>query len=446
MINPFQDFSKRSYKEINSLFYDYNNYLNDGIKCFLEPFDYGEYNNFPEEFLRFSINNYENYESFKKHLYKHTNQSLDKSFNKMAIEFKNAAYACVSYMLEGPHIDRLDLLIFPLTYLYRHSLELLLKGTILKTSNINVSNDMTSLLQSITTHDLRELLNKVNNNLESMNPHVEWLNSFLDNFSTFDKMSDSFRYPFKIYTECNIKKIKYVFEEQRNICLCSLVKKFEYAFKVITHMYDGDFSDFTLGESEALSTDFLDEGKEYYCMSVVGRKYNRSELSMYANSYNTLAEHLFKQTILDKKNIANEGYFKPICYLLQNAIEVQFKAIGMSVFDHQSALTLQHQNKHDIKTIWHQIYERIKNLGWVDSYKTKLDVTFNYLSPKASIPIHTHSFRYPVNKNGQKTFKDCNFQIGYVYYFLRDFFQVVSSLYYQYDDDLQYKYEHSENS
>ncbi|MGE7843599.1 hypothetical protein ACQKNX_22820 [Lysinibacillus sp. NPDC093712] len=436
MIEPFQTFSGRKYKEIKSLFYDYNNHLNDDKKWLFERFDYGKYDDFPEEFLRFVTENYENYDTFKNHLFKHTNESLAVSFSEMASDFRHAAYACATFMLEGPYIERLDKLIFPLAYLYRHSLELLIKGTILKTNNINLS--------SVTTHDLKELLNKVNwpDNLESFNPHIEWLKSFLDNFSTFDKMSDSFRYPFKINSESNIKKMKFVFEEQRNICIVSLVKKFEYSFEIVSQIYNGDFTDITVEDSKELSTDFLDAGTEYYAMSVVGRKYNQSDLYLYADSYNDLAEHLFKQTILDKKDIANERYFKPICYLLQNAIEVQFKAICMRVFDHQSALKLQYQNKHDIKRIWNKIYEQIKTYGWVDSYKTKLDLTFNYLSPsEVTVPVDTHSFRYPVNKNGQKTFKDTKFHIGYVYFFLRDCFQVVSGLYYDCDEQLQMEYE-----
>ncbi|MEB2282375.1 hypothetical protein LAV73_20705 [Lysinibacillus xylanilyticus] len=443
MIEPFREYSKTKYKQISSMLYDYNNFKSEG-KWLYEHFELDKYKDFPYDFFTFVGENYKDYECFQNHVYLHKNEQLDESFYKLSNDFKDAAYACAEHMTEGERIERLDLLIFPLAYLYRHSIELLLKASILKEKiNQGETNDKT-LLEEITNHDLSALLDIIinfnQNNLESKNQHIEWLKAYLDDLSNFDKMSDSFRYPFKIFKEYNKLKIEYVFEEQRSICLIYLVEKFEYAYKIIENLYNNDLEDFTYDNSETLSTEFLDKGRYYYLQCVVGRKYNLSELSMYSRSYSSLAEHLFKQTIQNKNKIKNVQFFKPICYLYQNAIEVLFKAISTLVLDNQSALRLMYENKHKIEESWKKIYERLSR-DWNDleHYKEKIDDILKYLSPSAKVPVDTHSFRYPVNKNGQRTFKDeTKFHIGYVFFFLKDSIDKISGLYYRYDEFIDY--------
>ncbi|PIJ96762.1 hypothetical protein [Lysinibacillus sphaericus] len=465
MIEPFQSFSIRKYKDISDLLYHYNNYMSDGTKFITENFDYSEYKNFPYNFLTTVTRNYTDYDCFKSHVYEHKphkHEDMNESFYKMANEFKNAALECANYMTEDSRIDRLDLLIFPLAYLYRHSLELLLKASIINDRIIQGIKEKKQLLNELNdNHDLGELLGKkCEPTVVSNNKHINWLKLFLEDFSNFDKMSDSFRYPFKMFKDDNKIKIDYVFKEQTHLNLVLFVNKMEYAFQIIDHLYKNNLDELTSDNWNRYSAESLENGGSYYGQSVVGQKYNNAELTTYADSYVTLAEHLFTLTIINKKTIQNKSFFKPICYLYQNAIELQIKDLVMLIFEDQYALNLLYTNeKHDIKKLWDHICEKLKHSTISNFYSneiSKIEDLFEYLSPsddtvpkstysyrnpvKKTVPISTHSFRYPVNKNGQDSFmdtKELNFHIGYVHHFFNDFFLACSTLFYNHSLHLE---------
>lgn len=87
---------------------------------------------------------------------------LDKDFYKYACDFYEAAEYIIHYLGEDAarkhDIAKLDLWYFPMVYLYRHSLELLLKAIIFQT--VTDKNDRIDIVEAI-RHNLLQAFQKI---------------------------------------------------------------------------------------------------------------------------------------------------------------------------------------------------------------------------------------------------------------------------------------------
>ena len=125
---------------------------------------------------------------------------LAKDFNKYAIDFFDAAECVIHYLgedaAENGDIGKLDLWYFAMVYLYRQSIELLLKANIFKI--VASENDRKLIIGDI-RHDLKQGYDKILElkDLEyTDNDNANWLWRYLADISRIDKESDMFRYPF----------------------------------------------------------------------------------------------------------------------------------------------------------------------------------------------------------------------------------------------------------
>lgn len=125
---------------------------------------------------------------------------LDEDFYKYACDFYEAAEAVIEYLLgeaaERHEIYKLDLWYFALVYLYRHSLELMLKAGIFRI--IRDTGDRKDIIGEI-RHNLKQSFEKLIQicNLEiGENENAKWLMEYLTDITQFDEKSDMFRYPF----------------------------------------------------------------------------------------------------------------------------------------------------------------------------------------------------------------------------------------------------------
>jgi len=433
MISPFANFSNRKSIPFQRLFYEYELRKKNGDFLF-GSFQHNE-NNLSE--YDFALQNYQSFEDFKNHTYTYkynTNKFLD--FYGMALGFKKAARESAELMVKDDSISALDTLFFAMVYLYRQSVELLLKARIFQYAN---ENEQKEILKSC-GHDLVKLYEEIKANFQdtklSNNQHL-WIHDFLYNISEFDRASDSFRYPYRITRDLfGANKFEYVFKDRRNICLIKLVNKFETVFALILHDFQLKDNEYIMDEKLAditkydeYSTDFLEEGTNYYAMSAVGYQYNKSEISMYSDAYKNVADHLFKLTLEDSQNELSYYYFKPICYLYQNAIELGIKNLCFLACSNNSALEFIRSNKHNNNAIWRSIK---------DNYYQKLNVEIplnfeNEIEKMLAIftdaQITTSSFRYPVGKDLQNNFKDnYKLHIGYVYSTFQKCLNLISGL------------------
>lgn len=170
------------------------------------------------------------------------NSNLQEEFFNYALKFKESSYLITDYILEVSDISKLDNYFFSLAYLYRHSLELILKAIGFK--YITALEDR-KLFVKETFHNLSRILEFVSPHIESCieknKDAYDWLVLLFEDMNQIDKESDSFRYPFGI----SVKKgdalldtpkqfiINVFIEKQTHIDLVAFANKMEVAFDIL---------------------------------------------------------------------------------------------------------------------------------------------------------------------------------------------------------------------
>ena len=142
--------------------------------------------------------------------------NLAADFYKYGCSFYDAAEQVIHYLCneaaEKHDIAKLDLWYFATVYLYRQSLELLLKANIFQT--VMNGSDRKKLVGKI-RHNLRqsfEQLIALRNLSIDENENGKWFMAYLSDISRLDEESDMFRYPFG-------SKFKTLFKKQTHISL-----------------------------------------------------------------------------------------------------------------------------------------------------------------------------------------------------------------------------------
>ena len=207
------------------------------------------------------------------------NKQLEEVFYDYAKNYKEAARLIAEDALESNNIATLDINFFGLAFLYRHSLELLLKAIGFK--YIKAKKDRKKFIEE-TFHNLHDIT-------EYISPYIvdyinydeeayKWMMKIFEDMNSIDRESDSFRYPFglvKINRDCFSSKkefaIKLFFDKQTHINLINFANKMEIIFDIL----DGYYLDKKqiVNEHKKYSNTFLEEGGDYYSQSVIGYGY-----------------------------------------------------------------------------------------------------------------------------------------------------------------------------
>lgn len=287
-------------------------------------------------------------------------------------------------------ISKLDTWFFAVTYLFRQSLELLLKSTLLK-YNVNLSDVISDM-----RHDLAigiDLLEKHLDDATKTNNNYIWLQEYFKNISEIDKESDMFRYPFN-------NKMKAFFKEQKHYDYISIYKNVDRArttlFKLINKSIDTYIPEFNYEPT------LLIEGGDYYQQAVIGYKFSQQDFYHYIKAYSESANHLLYLMNTDTKNL---DLFLPMCYLFRNSIELELKNIyilhcNLNKLNYDLA-----KYKHKILKLW------ITTRPTIDKYSNapKNDNTLNdcsvYIQKLNNWDGCSSKFRYPINKSGDYFFK-----------------------------------------
>lgn len=317
---------------------------------------------------------------------------LEIDFYNYACNFYDAAHNIIHYLCEEAatkhDIRKLDLWYFAMIYLYRQSLELLLKASIFQTvTDIANRKEVTGRIR----HDLKqafETLTKIRRLSIDENENAKWLMNYLSDISKIDKESDMFRYPFG--NSCNI-----LFKEQTNVSLVATHNNMTKAYHVIKSIYDDGV--FTKREYEANLPQLIIEGGRYYQQSVVGYEYNRFKFHPYFSSYMEVGNYL--RDIIITKN--ENRFFMPMCYLYRNAIELGLKRLIIEDSHMSFAETLRtiRKKKHSILGLWNSIREEIKKYANSPEDDDSLNDSQQYIQAFHNFDQSSDLFRYPCNKN-----------------------------------------------
>lgn len=377
---------------------------------------------------------------------------LSKDFSVMAINFQISAAEVVDYMASESNIARLDTLFFPMVYLYRQSIELLLKAIYFQEVK---DQSERKLFIGRTRHDLSTLYQAVTSlpiNPDQDKAGYTWLADFFDNISLFDKVSDSFRYPYRFQMTNDgfdrRLKVKKVFEERKDIDLIKISRKFSYAFALLQRLikelphecnenpYAVDkLSEFI--ENPDCSSEFLEEGGHYYLRCVIGENYRATDFNRYADAYNDCAEYLYKKRISDlmENHKSNISCYHPVCYLLRNAIELSLKKLCARCVQYDEAIELISTKKHNLHGLWNGSKDKHAEgpMNFISiPHSDQIDF---YVKLVNEVDETSSRFRYPTDNNLERYNPDpYRYHFGIHYYLLSTCFNRIRNTEYIIDE------------
>ncbi len=323
-------------------------------------------------------------------------EPLDKAFYNYAIKYKTSASLLVDYLINGNDIRALDSYFFPLAFLYRHSIELVLKSICFK--HIKDSKKGIEFLRK-TFHNLGELFEMVKqlevSILSDDADGIEWITNYFKSINEIDKESDSFRYPFSINFDREYS-IKPIFNKQTHINLVAFANKMEVAYELLCDIYNSTFGSIT--DYIDLEPIFLEEGGHYHDQSVLGYKYSAYKFYLFTTAYTESADFLFKQIEKEEENV--ESLFLPMCYLFRNALELSLKEtlVEECSYTFQEAIAHVHDKKHKVMGLWNLIKDEIcEHANAPEGDSTTKDAGL-YIKQINDFDGESDKFRYPVNK------------------------------------------------
>ena len=338
------------------------------------------------------------------------------AFYDYANNYYKAAHIIARYLLERDNVNNyeLDTYFFSLAFLYRHSIELLLKANAFKW--VTNEDERIDFVKS-THHNLEEMVVflKSVSQFQRSDDEIEWLERYFNDISEVDKSSDSFRYPFHVLSEYNelycelTYSIKRIFEEQTHIDLYKFVNKFEVAFEILNNWYLENNN--CVDELINLEPFFIENGGCYNGQSVVGYGYRHDDFYPYIKAYFDTAcylrEYMKEECDLGNKEISQELFF-PMCYLYRNCTELILKSILFeeSGEDFQERCRVMLDKKHSILGMWSKLKPFI--VKCCDDYGEQLeelDAIEDYCKQLHNIDSDASKFRYPSQKNLKPYFK-----------------------------------------
>ncbi|WMX58625.1 hypothetical protein [Peribacillus sp. R9-11] len=452
MLKPFENISNRKLRTFEELFYFRNETPPETYKL-------------PFVVYKSILNDYKKIELFKKHLITISHENnLSKDFYNMALNFKKAAREAAEFLVNRPNIGKLDTVFFAVTYMYRQSIELIMKARVFQL--IEAAQERKEFMTDA-AHNLKKIFEVIEARTDEMYKTSEsllWLKTFISNISKIDLSSDSFRYPYRIIKDHLFEtyEFEYVFNERKDICLEKLINKLDIAFTLMQEQYelnvsglslqsDWETNDHEIAINETYSTDFLEEGGDYYAKSVIGYEYNKSELYLYIQAYQEAADHLYvkavEQVVSGKESNQKLAgtFYLPICYLYRNAIELALKDLCFVTYGYTDALEVIYTRKHKLESIWNHIkchYPKYLNIDIPTDHKEEIDKALKLVHEADAT---SSKFRYPIDKNLKYYYtNNSRIHLAYDYYNLRHCLNIIEGLTYKtrdYIDSIEVHYD-----
>jgi len=339
---------------------------------------------------------------------------LMQSFYEYSKCFYFAAHTTAKFLLtDAVHPVALDRYIFPLAFLYRHSIELIMKSIVFQ--YVHSDAERTAFIKD-TFHDLSAILKVVENISQNRRPcnELNWIRSYFANISQVDKESDSFRYPFHLHKEkdnlVSLFRIKSVFNTQTPIDLVKFANKFEAAYEILTNWHLKNKSSSV--EWLELQPSFIETGGFYGSQAVVGYDYSREKFHPYTSAYldtaNFFKHHMKEQFDLGKHSEVCQ-LFLPMCYLYRNSAELNLKALWFedSNEDFHVRCEKMINKKHSVLGLWNLIKSHeLEYTELEDGDNEFIKILDNYCRQLHVLDSDASRFRYPVQKNMQPYFNN----------------------------------------
>lgn len=321
-------------------------------------------------------------------------ENLSEEFYNYSKMFNLAANKIIDYLLttakKNADIAKLDTWFFSTVYLYRQSLELILKSIIFK--QVIEKREQKVLLSQV-RHNLSECLEVILENLSvnemnNMCENLLWIRTYFEDITQVDEQSDMFRYPFS-------NKMDILFKEQTHVNLVVLKQNMNTAFNIIKDMLVNGHG--FIGNYQAYQPKLIVAGGNYYEQSVLGYKFSGKDFYPYFKSYQESANCL--KDIILKEN--NESLFLPMCYLYRNAVELGLKRILLedTNIPYDKALDIMRKKKHSVRGLWNAVEVEIDKNSNQSMNDITMECVTRYIQQLHDLDSSSSKFRYPVDKN-----------------------------------------------
>jgi hypothetical protein len=348
------------------------------------------------------MTNFGNHDDFSKVV---TGISLEESdyktaYGKWAFHYYKAAVKAANNVLDNLKDNLLvDSNTLPVIYLFRHSLELLLKSILIKYKN---KNDCIVIFETH-KHDLKTLFEEVNKITPMSKNDFDWISHYFDNINLFDSKSDLFRYPFP---EDFLNQYRNQFLDLNSIFNClyntfSLIHDFYYKDKCSKSSLK-DISD-KLQNISPDATFFIKAN------SGIGNCYlwQRSDMDSFKQieGYKSVGEVLHNAYI-ESKDIC---FIPPMIFMFRNLIELLLKDIGLSLLPeiinnintmYKINITTDYLKSHELdKGLWRKYKYVFEYYAHVEKWNTKeITILEKYIKSIDKADRNGDKFRYPTNK------------------------------------------------
>lgn len=289
----------------------------------------------------------------------------------------------------------------PTLFMYRHSLELLLKSKIIDSKGKNQSKAVFKKFN----HDLHGLFNEVDLEGICLSMDFDWFTKFFNNINTFDFNSDLFRYPFSSEF-LELYKNKYLDTLLMFGLLSSVYNVLYFSF------FDCKFDEEVSIEECVNFINNNSENGEFIHLAQHGNGncylWQSKTLDSFKqiNGYHSIANLLYKEYSKTK----SVTYFVPMVFIYRNLIELIIKDFGQNLHpyikdeieqDYLATIKAGYLKTHRIKKGLWKNYKVIfiafaKIYNWELS---DLDVIEEYIQSLDSFDKHSDKFRYPTNLN-----------------------------------------------
>ncbi|OES45370.1 hypothetical protein [Domibacillus iocasae] len=309
---------------------------------------------------------------------------IEEEFFSYSNKFISSANLLAEHALSSNEIRKKDMWIFGIVYLYRQSIELLLKSIVFQ--YVTDKAKQKEFIEKA-RHDLRQAYHEVEKHIEEKEfapnkDENEWLSKYLEDISYLDEHSDMFRYPFTT-------NMKAFFTKQIHINLKALVTNMNTAYQILLDIFRKIKRNIKI-EYKPL---FLLSDGVYEEQSVIWKGNN---FYPYIEGYMDCANYLYN-LIEDKKRY---HLFLPMCYLYRNGIELALKRILVEdcQLDLKTAIK-KLKGKHSIVRLWNAIKDHIKSRSSASDDQEVLVNVGIYIEQLHNIDSSSSRFRYPVDKN-----------------------------------------------
>jgi len=339
-------------------------------------------------------------------------------FKSLSVAYFECARKICEEILENPDDNsKCDTWFFPAVYMFRQSLELLLKALICK--EINRKREMEDVFESC-KHNLWLLFGtykSASHNMLINNEEAAWLEDYLKSIEIVDEKSDLFRYPF---TEDFFQTYKNKFFD-----IADMGNAFLMVYTILGKCDTGIENKDIIEIDTKMPTEFIRYAGDGYGNCYIWKSIKKNDFYAQVTGYNRVAEFLFKQ--LQEVNTATESY--PIIFLLRNAIELGLKRLLYS----NTQIRVATHKIYSVRNS-HLLYKDLwKNIsGMLEHYAAERDEDLNtlklfdkYVKELSLIDKKGDIFRYPCSYSMEYKFNNEQIDIDNVYRWMQGMFQLL---------------------